>query len=93
MTPNTQQHLPLVMGTLMQKLEHLESTVRELQMARTCTLASIDTLLETCFEDQKPHLQSIKTVLVAQSYHLKKYKDSITITMTNFSLYKQSGKV
>ena len=34
MTSNTQQHLLLVMGTLMQRLEHLESTVRELQMAR-----------------------------------------------------------
>ena len=101
MTLNTQQHLLLVMGShqtliqkhrmLEEKVKNLESTVRELQMARTSTLASMDTLLESCTEDQKPHLQTMKAV--AQSYHLKEAGDSITITMINFSHYKRSGTV
>jgi len=87
MTSNTQQHLLLVMASH----QELESTVRELQMARTSTLASVDTYLKTCTEDQKPHLQSIKTL--AQSYRLKENKDSIAITMMNISHHKRSRKV
>ena len=96
---NTQQHLLLVMEshqTLIQKhrklenkVENLESTVQELEIARINTFATVETLLETCTEDQKPHLQIVKAVV--QSYHLRKWGDSITMNSTKVQNPRRYG--
>ena len=93
MAAETQQHLLLVMNAH----QVLQRRCDEFQMTRSSILASVDSLLETCTEDQKDVLQTVKTVIQG-SYtfadrYLRRQGDSTVFKMTNFFHYKQSRRV
>ena len=58
MAAETQQHLLLVM-----KAHQALQRCDELQLTRSSILASMDSLSETCTEDQQEVLQTVKTVI------------------------------
>ena len=59
MAAETQQHLLLVMKAH----QALQRRCDELQLTRSSVLASMDSLSETCTEDQQEVLQTVKTVI------------------------------
>ena len=95
MAAETQQPLLLVMKVhqaLQRRCDELQLTI-----ARSSILASMDSLSETCTEDQQEVLQTVKTVIqrsykVADRY-LRKEGDSAVFKMTNFFHYKKSRRV
>ena len=93
MAAETQQHLLLVMKAH----QALQRRCDELQLTRSSVLASMDSLSETCTEDQQEVLQTVKTIIqrsykVADRY-LRKEGDSAIFKMTNFFHYKKSRRV
>jgi len=93
MAAETQQHLLLVMKAH----QALQRRCDELQLTRSSILASMDSLSETCTEDQQEVLQTVKTIIqrsykVADRY-LRKEGDSAIFKMTNFFHYKKSRRV
>ena len=67
---------------------------RESELTRTMRGISmnVDSLLQTCTEDQKLPLQSIRAI-IDKSHHLDNEYDSLTIEIPDLSQYKRSRKV
>ena len=53
---------------------------------------NVDSLLQTCTEDQKLPLQSIRAI-IDKSHHLKEEGDTLTIEIPDLSQYKRSREV